>query len=215
MLLHGITAAATSWSGVAALLSQRRRVIAFDARGHGDSDWSPDEAYAADDHFADLVVALDAAGVERCVLVGFSMGGAVATMYAATRSERTAGLVIVDAYPAPELSTGSRRVAETLAALYRGGALPGSFDPAIARRMAADLDAGEARRLDLWPLWETISVPALIVRGALSDVLTAQTAQEMLSRQPTSRLVTIPGVGHQIPSQRPRELAAAITSLRG
>ncbi|HZQ36134.1 MAG TPA: alpha/beta fold hydrolase [Dehalococcoidia bacterium] len=211
VLLHGITESGLAWRPVAEKLAMRRRVIALDARGHGESGWSADEAYAPDAHFADLTCALAALDVERCLLAGFSMGGAVATICAAARPDLVQRLVIVDAYPAPELSPGSRRVAEWLAAaLDYAGWLPAGFDPAIARRMRDDLAAGTARRLDLWPLWEALSVPATIVRGALSDVLTAEAAAEMLRRQPCARLLTLRGVGHQIPSQRPWALARAI-----
>jgi pimeloyl-ACP methyl ester carboxylesterase len=73
--------------------------------------------------------------------------------------------------------------------------------------MAEDLATGEARRLDLWPLWEAVQCPALVVRGAHSDVLPRRVAREMVARQPRSRLVTMPGVAHQIPFLRPVELA--------
>jgi pimeloyl-ACP methyl ester carboxylesterase len=212
VLLHGITETAAVWEAVAAALAPERRVIAFDARGHGGSDWSAEEAYAPDHHFADLVTALAALDAGPCVLAGFSMGGAVATMTAACRPDLVRALVVVDAYPAPELSPGSRRIAELLAAGYHEGMASyfGGCDPAIARRMRDDLLAGEARRLDLWPLWEALRVPALVVRGALSDVLTAATAAEMIARQPRARLLEVAGVGHQIPSLRPRQLASAI-----
>ncbi len=213
VLLHGITESGLAWRAVAEDLADRRRVIAIDARGHGESGWSVDEAYAPDAHFADLVNALAALGIERCVLAGFSMGGAVATICAAARPDLVERLAIVDAYPAPELSPGSLRVAAWLAAACdSAGWLPAGFDPAIARRLRDDLAAGAARRLDLWPLWEALQVPVLVVRGALSDVLTAAAAAEMVRRQPHARLLTLPGVGHQIPSQRPLELGRALAS---
>jgi pimeloyl-ACP methyl ester carboxylesterase len=214
VLLHGITGSGLDWRPVAAELAAGRRVIALDARGHGESDWSTQAEYAPDQHFADLVIALAALGIDRCLLAGFSMGGAVAVICAAARPDLVERLVIVDAYPAPELSPGSRRLAELLAAAYtRGERLPNGFDPAIARRLRDDLATGEARRLDLWPLWETLQAPTLVVRGALSDVLTEDAAAEMLRRQPRARLLTLPGVGHQIPALRPRELAAAISGV--
>jgi len=216
VLLHGITGSAFDWRAVAVELSLRnRRVIAIDARGHGESEWSAEEAYAPDHHFADLATALSALGIQHCTVVGFSMGGAVATMFAGALPERSAGLVVVDAYPDPRMSAGSRRIAEVIASLYDDDAtrLPGGFDPAIARRLRDDLAAGEARRLDLWPFWEAVSAPTLVVRGANSDVLTAEQAALMIERRPGARLVTVPNVGHQVPMQRPRELARAILEL--
>ena len=215
VLLHGITGSSASWDAVARLLAVDRRVIAFDARGHGGSDWSPEEAYAPDHHFADLVTALEALALGPCVLAGFSMGGAVATMTAACRPDLVQALAVIDAYPAPDLSPGSRRIAERIAAGYEDGVATffGGCDPAIARRMRDDLRAGEARRLDLWPLWEALNVPTLLVRGGDSDVLTAAMATEMTVRQPRARLLELPNTGHGIPAHRPAALARALREL--
>lgn len=211
VLLHGLTGSGADWTPVAARLATRRRVIALDARGHGLSDWSADAAYAGDAHFADVATALDALGVARCDLAGFSMGGSVAILVAGALPERVARLVVVDAYPAPEMSAGSRAIAEAVAALAACDGL--GFDPVIARRIAEELASGEARRLDLWPFWEALRCPTLLVRGAWSDVLPIPLAAEMLARQPRARLVTVPGVGHLIPSLRPRELAELIAAF--
>jgi pimeloyl-ACP methyl ester carboxylesterase len=208
VLLHGLTGSGADWAPVAARLAAGRRVIALDARGHGLSDWSADAAYAGDAHFADVATALDALGVARCDLAGFSMGGSVAILVAGALPERVARLIVVDAYPAPAMSPGSRAIAEAVAALAMCDGL--GFDPAIARRIAEELASGEACRLDLWPFWEALRCPTLLVRGAWSDVLPAPLAAEMLARQPRARLATVPGVGHQIPFQRPRELAELI-----
>lgn len=211
VLLHGLTGSGADWTPVAARLATRRRVIALDARGHGLSDWSADVAYAGDAHFADVATALDALGVARCDLAGFSMGGSVAILVAGALPERVARLVVVDAYPAPEMSPGSRAIAEAVAALAAFDRL--GFDPAIARGIAKELASGEARRLDLWPFWEALRCPTLVVRGAWSDVLPAPLAAEMLARQPRARLVTVPGVGHLIPFLRSRELAELIAAF--
>lgn len=220
VLLHGLTGCGADWEPVARALAARRRVIALDARGHGASDWAADAAYAGDAHFADVAVALDALGIARCILCGYSMGGGIAILAAGALPERVAGVVVVDAYPDPEMTPGSRHIAEALADLYRrsathGGGMDGRarFDPAIARRIAEDLDGGEARRLDLWSLWEAICCPTLLVRGGASDVLPAPLAAEMIARQPRARLVTIAGAPHQIPFTHPRALSALIAGF--
>jgi pimeloyl-ACP methyl ester carboxylesterase len=215
VLLHGIAGSAHDWLGVARALAPLRRVIALDARGHGASDWSAEEAYAPDQHFADLCIALKTLGAERSTVAGFSMGGALATMFAAALPEQTKALVVVDAYPDPEMTPGSRRIAEFISARYRLGTngLPAGFDPAIARRLSEELASGAPRRLDLWPFWEVAAAPALLVRGALSDVLTAPLAQRMLDRRPGASLLTVDGVAHQIPQRRPIELARGILGL--
>jgi len=57
--------------------------------------------------------------------------------------------------------------------------------------------------IDLWPLWQALGVPVLLVRGAESDVLAPETAERMLSLQPGARLVEVPGAGHTVPGDRP------------
>lgn len=206
VLLHGVTGSSADWTATVASLPGRR-IIALDARGHGASDWDPDEDYAGDQHFADLAVALDELEIERCHLAGFSMGGGVAMITAAALPGRVASITAVDSYPQPTMTPGSRRIASWVSGFASGTAL---FDPAIARRFAEQLAAGNDERLDLWPMWEAIESRALVVRGELSDVLPAEVADEMLARQPRSRLHSVRGVAHGIPYVRPTELAAAL-----
>jgi pimeloyl-ACP methyl ester carboxylesterase len=214
VLLHGLTASAATWTSIGPLLAARRTVIAWDARGHGDSEWSPDAAYAGDAHFSDLALALDALGLARCALAGFSMGGGVAILAAGALPERVARLVVIDAYPDPAMSPGSLQIARMVATYVAPDAAP-SFDPAIARAFADQLALGDAHRLDLWPFWEAGTQPALIVRGGCSDVLTEAMAAEMLHRRPSAALHVMEGVAHAIPALRPRELAARIDAFLG
>ncbi len=65
------------------------------------------------------------------------------------------------------------------------------YDPAIAVNFAAL--SGD---LDLWPYYDRISCPTLVLRGAQSDVLTDETAAAMTRRGPQAQLVVIPGIGH-------------------
>ncbi|MGI9417063.1 MAG: alpha/beta fold hydrolase [Geminicoccaceae bacterium] len=55
---------------------------------------------------------------------------------------------------------------------------------------------GPAEDVDLWPLWETLSCPTLVLRGAESDLLLEETAKRMTTSGPNADLVTIDGVGH-------------------
>ena len=211
VLLHGITGSSADWEPVMRHLPGRR-AIALDARGHGGSEWDPEEAYAGDQHFADVATALEALEIARCVVAGFSMGGSVAILAAAAMPERVAGVVVIDSYPHPRMTAGSRRIAQWLSAYGEDYA---SFDPAIARHFRAMLDAGSDSRLDLTSMWESIACPALLVRGELSDVLPAALAAEMLDRQPRARLVTIAGVAHTVTTVRPREVAEAMAGFVG
>ena len=65
------------------------------------------------------------------------------------------------------------------------------YDPAIGRAFA-----GEAADVDLWPLWDRVSCPVLLLRGAESDLLLQETAITMTERGPRARLVEFPEAGH-------------------
>ncbi|MCC6236300.1 MAG: alpha/beta hydrolase [Dehalococcoidia bacterium] len=208
--LHGIGGSAEDWQGLAAALGGGRRVIALDARGHGASEWSSDAAYSTDAHFADLACAVDALGLERFLLAGYSMGGGVAILSANALRERVAGVVVVDAYPGPEMTEGSRRIAGFIARgpwLHEGKP---RFDPAISAAFARDLEAGEPRRMDLWPHWDALDCPTLLVRGELSRVLPASTALEMQARLPAATTRTIEGATHNLIFGHAEPVAAAL-----
>jgi pimeloyl-ACP methyl ester carboxylesterase len=66
------------------------------------------------------------------------------------------------------------------------------YDP----KLAEPFKAGFSEPVALWPLWEMIRCPVMIVRGTLSDILTAETAAEMVARKPGTTLVEFQGVGH-------------------
>ena len=64
---------------------------------------------------------------------------------------------------------------------------------------------------DLWAQWRAITCPTLLVRGALSDILSDETAKRMVDELPAARLVVVPGAGHTVPGDQP----AAFRSLLG
>jgi pimeloyl-ACP methyl ester carboxylesterase len=66
-----------------------------------------------------------------------------------------------------------------------------AYDPAIAVNVKMAV-----QDWDLWTLWDRISVPTLVLRGAESDLLLPDTAEEMTRRGPRAKLVTWPGMGH-------------------
>jgi pimeloyl-ACP methyl ester carboxylesterase len=95
-LLHGLTATRRYVvMGSRALERGGHRVITYDARGHGHSAPAPDPcAYGYDDLAADLGAVLDAAGVQRAVLAGSSMGAHTILRFALEHPERAAALVL-------------------------------------------------------------------------------------------------------------------------
>ncbi len=74
-----------------------------------------------------------------------------------------------------------------------GGVVELVYDPGIAAPFSKAFNGTD---IDLWPLYEAIHCPTLLVRGAESDLLSQETALEMTHRGPRAALVEIPGVGH-------------------
>jgi pimeloyl-ACP methyl ester carboxylesterase len=99
VLLHGFGNEAHLWDDLAPLIAPHYRVLAVDHRGHGNSDWDPEHRYDVDSMVDDLEALTDALSIERLVLIGFSLGGRVATLFAGRHPERLAGLVLVDIGP--------------------------------------------------------------------------------------------------------------------
>lgn len=86
VLIHGHSFDRTMWDPQMRALSQRFRVIRYDMRGYGRSSL-PDESLAFS-HAGDLVMLMDALGVDKAHLVGLSLGGAVATDMLALHPQR-------------------------------------------------------------------------------------------------------------------------------
>lgn len=101
VFLHGVTLDLGIWSAQVEEFGDRWRCIAVDLRGHGGS--APLEP--GYDPTADLLGVVDEAGVDRCVLVGLSLGGYEAVVFAALHPDRCRGLVLADTWiPGPELA---------------------------------------------------------------------------------------------------------------
>ncbi|MEX2158671.1 MAG: alpha/beta hydrolase [Dehalococcoidia bacterium] len=97
LLMHGGMQTAHSWDLIAVALKQRYHVVAVDMRGHGDSDWEGDYGYES--HARDLEALVAHLGWPRFVLVGLSLGGLAAMLYASEHSDTLAALAIVDVGP--------------------------------------------------------------------------------------------------------------------
>jgi pimeloyl-ACP methyl ester carboxylesterase len=162
VFLHSAAGDGTHFAAQLAHLRPGRRALALDLRGHGRSPAAP--TLGVEEAAADVLAALDALGVERCVLVGHSWGGAVAVAASGARPERIAGLLLLD--PAadgrriPEAEArGLLRSLETdydaVVAAYWGSLLAGAR-PAVREQLMAKI--GRA--------------PRAVVRGTLASLLT-------------------------------------------
>jgi pimeloyl-ACP methyl ester carboxylesterase len=107
LLLHAGVNDRRSWHHVVERLSPRHRCVAFDMRGFGETSYERESGWSP---VSDAVAVLDAAGVERAVVVGCSIGGEVAVDLALACPARVAGLALIGAAvrgaPYPEVTEG-------------------------------------------------------------------------------------------------------------
>jgi pimeloyl-ACP methyl ester carboxylesterase len=100
VFVHGFSNDRFVWEDAVRALPDAWRPICYDLRGHGDSGWSVDCRYHPLDHARDLAELCEALSLGRTVLVGHSMGGNVAALFASRHPERVAALALLDAGPA-------------------------------------------------------------------------------------------------------------------
>lgn len=118
LLLHGLRGYSGTWRGLAAALCGGYHLIALDQRGRGESDWDPGQNYYTDAYLADLAAVVDHLGLERFALVGHSMGGTTAYVYAAEHPQRVAALLIEDIAPGSSIEgAGAKRIVAEMATL--------------------------------------------------------------------------------------------------
>lgn len=158
--LHGLRSYAQTFEGVAAALGDRFRVIALDQRGRGLSDWDPQRRYDTLTYVDDLAAWADALGLARFHLLGHSMGGANAIVYAAREPARVASLIVEDNGPGASAgSAGAERIKRELAntpdafadwdeaARFWRSIRPGVTEEAIASRVRHSLRADDTGRI--------------------------------------------------------------------
>jgi pimeloyl-ACP methyl ester carboxylesterase len=144
LALHGWLDNAGSFSAIAPLLAKDHYVVAIDLRGHGRSSHLPAGAwYHYVDYFDDLRATLDHFGWPSATLFGHSLGGTLASLFAAAYPERVEALLLVEALGPLTVSPEN-----TLAQLKRGLDERAAFANRRALRVFRDLDAAiEARAM--------------------------------------------------------------------
>ena len=93
----------------------------------------------------------------------------------------------------PHTDAEWRFLTEVVVRKNADGSLRMHYDPKLAEPFRALMPEKD---LELWPLWDAIRCPTLVLRGALSDLLTRDTCDKMAGRGPKAKVVEIPGVGH-------------------
>ena len=234
LLQHGGGQTRHAWKQAGeALGGAGYHAVAFDARGHGDSDWSPDGVYGQDIMVEDLLCVIEQLGRRRPVLVGASMGGGTSLVAIGEDRVDATALVLVDIAPRIEpegvqrIGAFMRQKPEGFDSLEEVAAAIASYQP--HRKPPKDL-AGLAKNLRMgangkyrwhWdPQFMTlrrdmdkridrltdcarnVKLPALLVRGGLSDVLSEDGAQHFLGLCPHAEYVNITGAAHMVAGDR-------------
>jgi pimeloyl-ACP methyl ester carboxylesterase len=221
LLTHGFGATAGMWDRNVDALSVDRPVIVWDQRGHGSSD-APDDMdlYSEQISVADMAAILDAAGADRAVLGGMSLGGYLSLAFNLVYPQRVAALVLVDTGPgyrndaardkwnawverrAQELERGRTR-ADSSAELAQAVHEHPEGLPRAARGVMAQKDARVISSLD------GITVPTLVIVGAQDTEFLAG-ADYMHRHIPSSRRVVIDDAGHAANMDQPESFNTSV-----
>jgi pimeloyl-ACP methyl ester carboxylesterase len=163
LALHGWLDNAASFSRIAPLLADDRYVIALDLRGHGRSSHLPAGAwYHYVDYFNDLRAVLDHLGWQRAELLGHSLGGTLASLFAALHPERVDSLLLIEA-----LGPLTVAPADTLAQLRRGVDERSAFAHRRPLRIFPDIETAVSVRVAASGLSQD-AAQALVERGVLA-----------------------------------------------
>ena len=239
LLAHSFLCSTLMWQGQIDALKDRYRLIAVDARGHGEAGpiagpftmWD-----AAQDHLA----VLDDLGVQRAAWAGLSQGGMAALRVALSAPERVAGLMLLDTDAGPESAfvkakyTGMKAVARAFGIRPLLPAVgPIMFGPTARRSQPALVRTWKARfakqdvpsmllgidairfRDDLRGRLGEIACPALVLVGAEDKALPPPRSQALAEGLADARHVVLPGAGHLSAVEAPDAVTAAMSSLLG
>jgi pimeloyl-ACP methyl ester carboxylesterase len=233
LIAHGLFGSARNWGAIARRLAERRVVLAVDMRNHGGSFHSTDHSYAA--MAGDLARVIAAEGGPMDVL-GHSMGGKAAMQLALTAGELVGRLVVADIAPVAygHDQTGHVRAMQALdltgiatrAEADRRLALT-TPDPALRAFFLQSLDlraeGGPRWRLNLpvlaaemnkvvgWPGTPgQFDRPALFLAGGDSRYVLPEHRAAILAQFPAARFARIPGAGHWLHAEKPREFAETV-----
>jgi non-heme chloroperoxidase len=218
------------------------RVLAYDQRGHGDSEWSEDGEYPLGAFAADMLRVIDWIG-GKPVLVGASLGGQSALLAEGESDRQVAtGLVLVDVTPRIERA-GTERIrafmeafpdgfesldqaADAVAAYathrsrpkdpsglaknlrQKDGRWRWHWDPLFVEAIEEKLsDATRDRQLEAA---RKVTVPTLLVRGGVSDVVGEEGVKEFLGIVPGAEYVDVPRAGHMVAGDQNDAFSTAV-----
>jgi pimeloyl-ACP methyl ester carboxylesterase len=209
LLTHGYSATSQMWRGQIGPFSQRYKLILWDMRGHGQSDYPLDQgAYSEEATVADMNALLDAVGAEKAVVGGLSLGGYMSLAFHLAHPERVDALLIIDTGPGyrkDEAREGWNQDALRTAERYETEGLDRLASGSIEMRTSSHLNAEglaraargmltqrDARVIDSLP---DIAVPSLVVVGA-NDTPFLIASDYMAGKIPGAHKLVIPDAGH-------------------
>jgi pimeloyl-ACP methyl ester carboxylesterase len=214
-------------------ISAQTRLLTPDLRGFGagpalgDPPPPPDLALLA----ADVIDEMDAAGIDKAVIGGVSMGGYIALALLRAHPDRVGGLVLVDTRSGADddAALERRRVAADKADRGEIAAGPDAIASLIADDAADDTRStlagiagavpadsiawgqrAMAGRPDSTELLAAARVPVLVVVGEKDGVTPPTVARQMAAAASEAELVELPGVGHLSPAEDPDGFSAAL-----
>ncbi|WIM88081.1 alpha/beta hydrolase [Candidatus Mycobacterium wuenschmannii] len=239
LMLHGGGLHAHTFDLVGNLVSRHARCVALDLRGHGESGWAGPGQYGASAIADDIDAVVCALQLAPVVVVGHSVGGMGAMVWAARSPEGLAALMIVDVAPGMN-QEGTGSVHEFVAAnptftdlddvdrFFARGTTPSvaAGDSAAANlrwdangRLAFKYDTAQFAGIDL-PLGDElravaarIDAPTRVLRGQRSKVIDNEAAAELAGLIPGASWAVVPDAGHTIQSSNPAGLAAEIIAI--
>ena len=232
VIAHGLFGSARNWGVIAKRLSEDRTVLAVDMRNHGESPRADTQTYA--EMAADLASVIAAEGVQADVL-GHSMGGKAAMMLALAHPELVRRLIVADIAPVAYGHSQSHHIAAMRALDLTGLATRGEAD----RRLTATIDDPSLRAfflqsLDLKatpPRWRLnhdvleaempgivgwpepqghFEGPTLFLSGGDSSYVLPEYRSKIRGLFPAARFAKIPGTGHWLHAEKPREFEATV-----
>ena len=188
-LIHAGVNDRRSWRHVVERLSPRHRCVAYDARGFGETVYEREDGWSP---VTDAVAVLDAAGLERPVVVACSMGGRTAIDLTLAHPDRVAGLALIGSAirgaPYPDLTEGPTAELNVLIE---------------AAEEAGDLD--EVGRLEAWMWLDGPSADEGRVGGAMRELFLEMNARALRAEDPGDQAET--------PSAWPRLGEIAVPTL--
>jgi pimeloyl-ACP methyl ester carboxylesterase len=243
LLINGYAASSADWDpALLAALGRSLRLICPDNRGMGDSELGDPSALTIDAMAADLERLLDALGLRRACVAGWSMGSYVAQRLATRSPERVEAMVLLAGAPGgpAAVSTDPRawaqlvdrsgtpreqatRLLDVLFPADVAARIDRQFGDVVAAARAqlspAALDAQE-RALVAWhaepqPLPGVGSPPVLAICGGEDVVIPPQNTDLLAARWPRTRVERIAGGGHAFMAQEPELVARLIVDFLG